>query len=307
MAVAALPPVLSARSSNSSEYADDYRHTAFEDPAAGTDESAVAFDMETLQQALLALQDVLHSAPPRSAPVKATADSHAHKRKLMLSFADALVRRDYDDSPCTTLLISFGSLQAVEEDRHEFVGAARRAGARHTLFLRDPLQAWYLRGGSTSSDPFASTWAIIALDIKRLRPSRVVCIGASMGGYGAARCGMAIGAASSTVEYVEVLAFGPQIFLHPSERTALHLPEMSFDSALDRLYRAASKAVPGRDAARVLAFPLASLVCLAAELHRQKEATPTAPSVRVQIHVGSQAPSDVKEVRRVGLREPPPQ
>ena len=286
-----------ARSSNSSEWdADEYRLAAFED---GDEPTAAPLDAEALRKALLSVSGEVRYFTPRSAAARATAESHAHKRKLMLSYNDELVRREYDDSPCTTLLISFGSLQAAGEDRHEFVGTAGRAGSTHTLFLRDPLQAWYLRG-SASADPFASTWAIIALDIEWLRPSRVICIGASMGGYAAVRCGMAIGAISSTVETVEVLAFGPQVFLHPSERATLQLPQMSFDPALDRLYRAASKAMPGRGAAPVLAFPLSSLVRLAAELHllRKTAAVRASVCVRVHIHVGGQAPSDVKEVRQ---------
>ena len=102
--------------------------------------------------------------------------------------------------------------------RHEFVGTAKRAGATHALFLKDPHEAWYLRaakaasstafGGDGNGDEYANVTAVVAQEVRRLRPRRLVTIGASMGGYAAVRVGLALGADA-------VLAFGPQVVFCP--------------------------------------------------------------------------------------------
>ena len=64
----------------------------------------------------------------------------------------------------------------------------------HTLFLTDPLQSWYLRSNANMDvDPFAATLAIVTAEIEELGPTRVICIGSSMGGYAATRCALALG------------------------------------------------------------------------------------------------------------------
>ena len=106
---------------------------------------------------------------------------------------------------------------------------------------------------------------------------------------------------TSSVESIVALAFGPQIFIDPSERVALNLPWMSFDNALDRLQRAARAPKCG--------FALEALIHAAARLAARppigRPAMHTAsvaaagegPRVSVEMHVGSLAPSDIKEAR----------
>ena len=166
-------------------------------------------------------------------------------------FCAADLRREYHgQSTCETLVISFGGLvQGMGGVApHEFVGVCAKLGAC-TLFVRDPQQAWYLRANTPPAavtaateaesdlplptseledDAFASVLDLVLLEIRALRPTRLVCIGASMGGYAALRAGLSLGAAA-------VIAFGPQIFIDPAEREALGLPAMFFDSTLRML------------------------------------------------------------------------
>jgi pimeloyl-ACP methyl ester carboxylesterase len=248
---------------------------------------------EALSKALLALAAVTHSGP-RMGKVPSTAASHARERELRQDAKEEHTMRVHDESPCSTLLVSFCSLAESGDRQHEFVGTARRAGVSHALFVADPLQAWFLRGHDCS-DPFASTLGIVRREIARLQPSKVVCIGASMGGYAACRCGLAIGGQdSSCVSSVVVLAFAPQVFIDPRERATLNLPLMGFDTALDRLLKAACK----------LHWPLHSLVHLVQHAHcalptaRAREAR---PRVHLELHVGAQALSDVTEARLLEL------
>ena len=279
--------------------------------------------VESLQRSLLVSLATVLPRAPRSAPVRASAQTRGHRRSVLLPFDEAqhsLSTVDERDGVCRTLWVSFCSLtesgqvlsmspvsctaspsEVNNASCYEFVGAARRAGISHALFLRDPLQAWYLRGlDAPSTDPFASTLAVVTRAIERLKPSRVVCIGSSLGGYAAVRCGLALGDLhDGTVESVDVLSFAPQVFIDPWERVALNLPLMSFERALDRL----------KVAATALQFSLHSLVRLAADhaaaqaAHAERaaayggEEALLRPRVHLALHVGAQAPSDVREAR----------
>lgn len=212
------------------------------------------------------------------------------------------MRRTYSAVPCSTLLVSFCSLTEANSCQFEWVGAAKRMEMTHTLFLTDPLQSWYLRSNANMDvDPFAATLAIVTAEIEELGPTRVICIGSSMGGYAATRCALALGTLEDkclpTVASIAAVVFGPQIFINPLERVALHLPWMSFDDALDRLQRVAG--------ARKFGFPLSSLVHIASAVgpthpRPQSEATATgsvAARVQIALHVGSAASGDVREAR----------
>ena len=207
------------------------------------------------------------------------------KRGLRQRYSDDLVLRLYDDTPCTTLLVSFCSLTEGDAAEHEWIGTAKRALMTHILCLCDPIRAWYLRG-TTPTAPFTDAFAIVESEVERLAPSRVICIGSSMGGHAAARCGLRLGLSTSVAASVVVLAFGPQVFLDPYERVALRLPWMSFDDALDRLQRAASTSKG------LGAFRLGSLVPMACSLAASEKGR---ACVRLELHVGAQAASDVRE------------
>jgi hypothetical protein len=167
-------------------------------------------DMAALHAALRLLQAGVPTAPYRSAPEPSTEESRLRKLAIRAGFGDELLLRRYEDSPCTTLVVSFCSLtEASAGVQHEWVGTTKRAGVAHALFLTDPLQAWYLR--SSASDPFAATLAAVTTEIHALLPSHIVCIGSSMGGYAAARCALALGALFfAGLTSVTALAFGPQ-------------------------------------------------------------------------------------------------
>ena len=126
---------------------------------------------------------------------------------------------------------------------HEFVRACRRAGVRRALFVRDVLRAWYLRGvGGDGGDSFAGVMAMLQDEIAALRPSRVVTIGSSMGGYAAVRAAIALRADAA-------VAFAPQVAIDPALRRERALPAAPFDGLLRGLSAVG----------RIEGFPLESL------------------------------------------------
>ena len=289
--------VSSCESVRSSSNSSDFDMNAFFESEWSAPPQADLLGADALHASLLSLASAPYSSAPRMAPVPSSLEISLFRRSLRLGFGEHLVLRRYTDAPCKTLLVSFCSLTGDQEptkdpsrQHFEFVGTAKRASVTHALFLTDPLKAWFLRLGGECKEPFDSVMAIITREVQQLRPSRLLCIGASMGGYAAARCGIALGTAlrslcSSPVQSVGVLAFGPQVFIEPSERAWLNLQLMSFEPALDRLRKVAS-------------FPLHSLVHLAAAHHASTTSTNAAgPQVCLELHVGAQAPGDVREAR----------
>ena len=262
-------------------FLDEFEHSPLPDPLS----------LAQLEKALRVVADgVLPVAPPK---VKS-----ALKRDLKLGYPDDLVTRDMQETSCETLFVSFCSLTESGHRQQEFCGTAKRAGVSHALFLCDPLQAWFLRADTA----FASVLSLILCEIERLKPSRVVCVGASMGGYAAIRCGVALARRHSTeasapapdrLKSVVVIAFGPQVFIDPSERAAIGLPPMPFNPALDRLHFAA----------RDLNLPLHSLVHLIsdAQLGIPLGGPHALVELHVEMHVGELAGSDVREARLLEL------
>ena len=133
---------------------------------------------------------------------------------------------------CSTLAVVFGGLaQGIGGiAKHEFMGAMAQAGSEHTLFVKDTKQAWYLLGLRTGESSFDGVVAVVRAECELLRPRRLVCIGASMGGYAAVRAGLELQADS-------ILAFAPQVFIDSAVRTYLRLPYMRFDAQLEALGR----------------------------------------------------------------------
>ena len=190
---------------------------------------------------------------------------------LAVTFDDADLLREYvPDSRCELLVITFGSLTlgyggipTHSEAQFEFVGACRRLQVTHALHVRDRLQSWYLRqmaadseddsegsggkgggeggeggvgGGDRSYDALI---ALLVHEVAKLRPSRVVTIGSSMGGYAAVRVALTLSTAlePGALPSTTAVAFGAQVFLRPAERTELQLPWQVFDPPLERLRR----------------------------------------------------------------------
>ncbi|KOO33948.1 endonuclease exonuclease phosphatase family protein [Chrysochromulina tobinii] len=150
---------------------------------------------------------------------------------------NALLRMYDTAAPCGTLVVAFAALGGGTAGvaRHEFVGACRRCGASHALFVRDARRSWYLlglgeHGGAALSgrEGFDSVVDAVEREVAALRPARVVVVGASMGGYAAIRAGIALRADS-------VVAFSPQVFIDREERSRLALPPSSFDADLSRV------------------------------------------------------------------------
>ena len=168
-------------------------------------------------------------------------DDERARTDLSAPWSESDLLRAYSTLPCETLIITFGGLTqgfpgvaTPGRAQHEFVGACRRIGVLHALFVRDPLQSWYLRSTGTLIEPFTSLLALLRREVSALRPARIVTIGASMGGYAAIRAGCALGAHTC-------IALGPQIFLHPCERRQLALPFAVMDPPLMQLERDARR------------------------------------------------------------------
>eukprot|EP00965_Chrysotila_dentata_P218144 6190426-Pleurochrysis_carterae.AAC.3 len=100
---------------------------------------------------------------------------------------------------------------------------------------KDPLQSWYLRAGGSASEDYDALLRLLRCELRRLAPTKLVTIGASMGGYAALRAGIALAAS-------HVLVFGAQVYIDPSHRSMLELPPMFFDEQLRALKMVADEA-----------------------------------------------------------------
>ena len=235
-------------------------------------------DYEAPEPSTAALHELLEIVDERQKSAVAAPTGAAQSSP---EFDDALLRV-YADAPCTTLLVAFAALGGGDAgvSRHEFVGACKRAGAQHALFVKDARTLWYLFGLSGSGS-FDDVVAAVAAEIARLRPTRIITIGASMGGYAAIRAGVALRAE-------RVIAFAPQVFVDPATRTALGLSAMPFDGALracrDACEREGRPMVSAADALMVEAGGAATTI---------------------EVHVGTRATGDLCEallLRETALR-----
>lgn len=190
-----------------------------------------------------------------------------------------------------TLVIAFAGADAAlgggiqgGVPSHEFVRACRNAGVRRAIFVRDVLRAWYLRGiGSAPSDEpdaasgvgatddsFEGMLSLLRHEIDRVRPTKLVTIGSSMGGYAAVRAGIELGAD-------HIVAFAPQVVIDPTARASLQLPETPFTPFLEGL----------QAAGRVVGHELVGLTDTV-------RVASTSRSV-VELHVGALDEGDVQE------------
>ncbi|MFG6430640.1 hypothetical protein [Roseateles sp. LYH14W] len=98
------------------------------------------------------------------------------------------------------LVITFGFALWKEPAAFDFVGRLRKlefllGRPFHRIHLRDPSMSWYLQGVAGLGATLASTLDEVAGQVHALSPTRVMTLGQSMGGYGAIRYGLALGAA----------------------------------------------------------------------------------------------------------------
>lgn len=108
-----------------------------------------------------------------------------------------------EDSEADALLIAFGGLfGSVAVPVYEFAKFASALSAKG-MFLRDPHRAWYFRGLPEAGEDLQSVEKVLAQHLERLRPRRVVAVGASAGGFAALHFGARLG-------FDEVHAFSPQ-------------------------------------------------------------------------------------------------
>lgn len=128
------------------------------------------------------------------------------------------------------LVVTFGFALWNEPAAFDFVGRLRKLefilGQRfHRLHLRDPKMAWYLQGIEGLGDGLHGTLKAVQRCIKALSPTRVTMLGQSMGGYGALRYGLALGAdrvvaigALSTMDATDARVRGDTRWLPVMER-----------------------------------------------------------------------------------------
>jgi len=115
--------------------------------------------------------------------------------------------------PGDPLVVTFGFAQWETVPAFDFIGRLRKLegllGQRfHRIHLRDPQRAWYLRGVLGLGIDVASTAAALNRAVDALKPSRVLTLGQSMGGYGAILFGNLLNAD-------RVLAFGALSTMSP--------------------------------------------------------------------------------------------
>lgn len=112
-----------------------------------------------------------------------------------------------DAGPGAPLIISFGFYHPTVGSRFDFFGRVKKLEQLSgrpisQLLLRDPSLAWYQRGISGVADTVDGVAEALRPIIAQLKPSQVVTLGQSMGGYAA----LMFGALLSTDR---AISFGP--------------------------------------------------------------------------------------------------
>ena len=117
--------------------------------------------------------------------------------------------------PGRPLILSFGFLNDGALPVFDFFGRSKKLEDRfaikfNRLLVRDLENAWYHRGVAGLGIHVDEVAAALQRFIQAIRPSRVMTIGQSMGGYAAIMFGMLLQAD-------RIVAFGPTTYLDPAE------------------------------------------------------------------------------------------
>ena len=120
--------------------------------------------------------------------------------------------------PGSPLLVSFGFLGGTHLPLFDFFGRSKKLENRFDLklnriLIRDCASSWYHRGVPGLGTHIDAVAATLRGMICAIRPSRVMTIGQSMGGYAAILFGM-------LAEADRIIAFGPLAHLNPARRGA---------------------------------------------------------------------------------------
>ncbi len=187
----------------------------------------------------------------------------------LLAQPDSHVVLDLDgDAP--TLLVLFGGIAGgVSMPVFEFFRLTSTMPGKKA-FLRDPRRGWYQLGIPGVGESAAEIRRFLDDVIARANVERVVMAGASAGGYAALLFGVWCGAS-------EVLAFSPQTFIDPAQRSAQG--DDRWAPQIADLYAA----MPGRAATLDLREVLAE--------------APVRP--RLQVHASSDDALDLIHARRI--------
>lgn len=139
-------------------------------------------------------------------------ESHSYARFRATTHNKRLTYLHDFETPADTLVLSFsgvaGKLGGVFHNRYPLITEGRRT---HKIFINDTDHLWYHGGipGITASMQETLRFLRALRDAGAYR--KVVCIGASMGGYMALLTG-------HQLQATDILAFAPQIFLDPGNR-----------------------------------------------------------------------------------------
>jgi pimeloyl-ACP methyl ester carboxylesterase len=133
--------------------------------------------------------------------------------------------------PGRPLLVTFGFLGGTHLPLFDFFGRSKKLEKRFNLklnriLIRDCASSWYHRGVPGLGTHIDAVAATLRGMIRAVRPSRVMTIGQSMGGYAAILFGMLAGVD-------RIIAFGPLAHLNPAR--ARCEGDLRFISVMDAL------------------------------------------------------------------------
>lgn len=136
-------------------------------------------------------------------------------RLLGQRFADAISGYVSSISAGRPLAVVFSGLRGDDPvPRYEFGGALSSLDVS-VVFVRDLWQAWYMRGVPGLGDDLAEVAAALATIASRSEAPRVVCIGASAGGFAAV-------AVATMAGFDGAHAFAPQTSIRLRSRARLY-------------------------------------------------------------------------------------
>ena len=192
--------------------------------------------------------------------------------------SEGLHARSLVDGHGGTLLVAFSSGAAHFDFEASFNALRDDDDMLRGLLVSDSDLTWFLRAPleeeeGESSDAYSAVISMVKHEIAKRRPARLLTLGYCRGGYAAIRCGLALNAS-------RILAFSPQCYLHPEERSSKGLPPSYYDGHLEALMKV--------DA------PMDSL-----EEVLTRRAKVDAAAIEIDLHVGGDCEGDVLETSKL--------